>query len=58
MGFWGFDTVSTETPFLNLAQWQSKYITIVVLTICLSKQLYTTVVACMQLCLTNTIHSY
>ena len=38
-GFWGFD----RNPSLKLAQWQSKYINIAVLTICHSKQLYTTV---------------
>ena len=36
---WGFN----RNPLLNLAQWQSKYINIVVLTICHSKQLHTTV---------------
>ena len=39
MGFWGFD----RNPLSNLAQWQSKYINIVALTICHSKQLYITV---------------
>ena len=38
MGFWGFD----GNLILKLAQWQSKYINIVVLTICHIKQLYTT----------------
>ena len=39
MGFWGFD----RNPLLKLAQWQSKYINIVVLTIRHIKQLCTTV---------------